>query len=442
MFEKGSNESKNFIKYFGSKKALLAAGNSMTRSNFKKVANAAGVANDKVFMANSYSEALEVMNKQKPEVIIAEYQLGSNTSLELLGQHLKLFPNRLNSIFALISEKNSLALSCLAADAGVDAYITKPYTYDKLEKEFAKSVMDKVTPTHYLTKIEEAKIQLDNGNYEESLKILTAAKTLDPNPCLALYYEATIKYNQKDFTRAIELLKESIFHIPDHYKSLNLLLEIYINNNMNKEALEIIETLLKKYPPNPEKIPLYLKTFIRGEKYDSIIKFCDDFANYEEDNPHFKNYISAGLAITGKYFVTKKDKEHALSSLKKSQEYCNNNPNILASIANSYIQIDEPNEADKVLQKLTEAGNSNPQFLVLDLEIRNKILPPTETFKMGMDLLKKGIKDPKVYEILIQNSIILKRDEAKTRELVEEGSATHPTKKNEFEKIFIDATKK
>ncbi len=241
MFEKGSTESKNFTKYFGGKKALLAASNSMTRSNFKKVANAAGVTNDKILMANSYGEALEIMNKQKPEVVIAEYQLGPNTALELLDQHQKIFPNRMNAVFVLVSEKNSLALSCLSADSGVDAYITKPYTYDKLEKEFAKGVMEKVAPSDYLTKIEEAKINIAKESYDESIKFLTEAKTLGPNPCLALYYEAQIKYKQNDSTKAVELLKEGLFHVPTHYKSLNLLIDVYITTNNYKDALEVTE---------------------------------------------------------------------------------------------------------------------------------------------------------------------------------------------------------
>ena len=123
-------------------KILLADDSSTMRRITIKILNELGLRN--VFEAKDGSVALEVLRKEKVDLIIADWNMPKMNGLELLkavrgDKKLKEMP------FIILSAEGMKDNLAEAAEAGVDGYITKPFSPENLGEKI-KDIFKKQVP--------------------------------------------------------------------------------------------------------------------------------------------------------------------------------------------------------------------------------------------------------------------------------------------------------
>lgn len=154
----------------------------------------------------------------------------------------------------------------------------------------AQSKEEKAREAHDLT--QQAIGLMDNGNYEESIRLLEKAEKLDPKNSDITYEKAFAYYLQQDFKKAIEVGSALIKSKSATDQYFQILGNSYDYSGNPDAALETYEKGIKKFPNSGA---LYLERgilFYAHKKYDEAI---NSWENGVAANPKFSsNYYWLG----------------------------------------------------------------------------------------------------------------------------------------------------
>ncbi len=154
---------------------------------------------------------------------------------------------------------------------------------------YGQSKADKEKALEY--GVEAIKI-MDEGRYDEAIKLLKRAEKLDPNKISYPYEIAYALYSQKEYNKAIKELKKINKHkdVTDQY--YQLLGNCYDNIKKPEMALKTYQQGIKKFPNSGK---LYLEQGIVEyfrEKYDNAIFYWEKGVEVEPTFP--SNYYWLG----------------------------------------------------------------------------------------------------------------------------------------------------
>jgi two-component system response regulator (stage 0 sporulation protein F) len=90
------------------------------------------------FGANSRKEAIEVVKKDKPQIVLLDIRLGSESGLEALRQIKEINKDIKVIMVTALNDEDSIKQ---AKSLGADDYITKPFTAGFLEDILLKKVV-------------------------------------------------------------------------------------------------------------------------------------------------------------------------------------------------------------------------------------------------------------------------------------------------------------
>jgi len=176
-----------------------------------------------VFTAEDAYVAIEILQKEKIDLIITDQQMPGMTGSELLIKIVPRYPNIIRMIMTGFSDIN--AISSVVNEVGLDKYLVKPWNKDELKAEFDKSLK---------LRSEDAAAQ----NINEAVETLSSNQTNGTQN----------QEEKKEIPLSNEVKKSELF---DYDK--------IINCNINLK-----ESLL----PNEQELKLYLEdAFILHEHY-------------------------------------------------------------------------------------------------------------------------------------------------------------------------------
>ena len=177
------------IKHFLSEKKVLIADTSVAvRSGLAKIMKDLGVKNSNILLAQNYATALDEMTRNKPQVVVTDYNLGSHCGLKLLQVQKQNSKDPTQSLFFLITANSVETTVAEAAEEDVDSFILKPFTLSFFRDRFQQAAMAKIRPTGYQKSLTEGKGLLTVKNYDKAVEVFTKAMSLFSKPTLALFY--------------------------------------------------------------------------------------------------------------------------------------------------------------------------------------------------------------------------------------------------------------
>lgn len=388
--------------YLERKSALIADTNAVSRSSIMKFLHSMGVPTDKIISVDNYHDATENLKKSKPDIIFAEYVIHKNSGLDLVPMHFAERANRLEASFFVISNSNSMAIAAQIAELDVDGLLIKPYTVNGLKVSFVNGISHKVKPTEYFKNLEKARKLMSEKKSDEALSLLKATKTLTEEPSSACYYEGVVFREIEKMLEAKNSFQEGLALNPEHYKCMNTLFNIYLEEKNYDKAYELGSTLYKKFPISPTRIPEMTRLMIASNNFNDIMEIAALFAKEENMDPLMITYIAAALAIAAKHFAVLNNKDETLKIVKQGSVLANGNVKILRNMANSLIRVDLAPEAEKLLKIVSEVDQSTENYQLMDFEINNALLPAGEIIKRGQILIQKGIVDQTLFEITLK----------------------------------------
>ena len=431
------NDPKLLADFLSRRKALIFDYASGARTTVRKLLTTHGMPAKNISSADSYEEALEKLATLKPQIAFIDYELkAGQNGLDFFKAFKALHPNRVETLFFLISEKGSDSLASRIAEEEVDSLVVRPFTYVSFEELFLEIVVTKIKPTDYLKIIEEGKTLLAANKAQEALTLFAKAKTLDPKPGLACYHEgmAYKALNQLDKMRAC--FEEGLETDPIHYKCLFGLFDLLMEAKDHKAAYAIGAKINQNHPINPNRIPDFVRLSVVNKYYDDILNYYQIFATLDESDANIALYIAAGLVICAKALLKSGNVKDALNALTKAETVCQKKPSVLKEILLTLFSGEQFDEAERRLSKYPDEVKNAPEILVAELTALEKRAQPAQILQRCLDVIKQGVKQFQIYDIAIKQSVTLKRGKSTIEELIQDAGAAFPDKTNHFQNLL------
>lgn len=436
-FDPSDKKNKPILEYFENKVWLIIDASAGTRTSIKKSVAQLGSKMANMIDADNFNDAQQIIESRKPHYVIGNNQINGGSSVQLFSSHLKAVPNRLGAGFFIVADNAFIGEIALALEYDMDGIIVLPFTGSSIIDSVVQSVKHKIAPTSYLNKIEEGRVSLIKGNLERAMESFQTAVKLNAHPYEGLYYLGQVYSECELKEKAISFYEESILHNANYYKSLNKLRSIYYHQNDFKKAYNINLSMVKNYPTPPDKIPELIRLSIINQKYEDINNYLKVYRTIQTPEERTQTYLSAGLAILGKYFINHHDTDRGIDALKGSFKFSNGKYEILKSISQSF---EECHHLDILLEMFEETDldqwPENAQgiyFHIIHLTSKDN----QRVIMTGERLLSKKIKDVLIYKGLIERSIKMKRKSGSLESLMLEATRDFPDHKSEFEELFL-----
>ena len=413
------------LNYFKDKRVLLLLPEASIRVTIRKILAYVGIPTMAIEIAESYEDALFVMKRDAPNIVVTNDQLGRKSGLDLLKLHIELRPNRKDALFCLISTYKSMLMSSEEGEQDVEMLLTRPFTYDDFKNQFLQYFKAKMWAASTIDLLESGKEQINLGNWEEAQKILTQAKEVDANAQVYYYLAVVARYFDQD-DLALNYLQQSLEMGPDNLKAMLGTIDLLLIKRKYEEAQQLVARLVQKYPVSPHRIADFMKLAIVTKSYDYVLKYCEMLKDIPVFDPEMIKGVVAGLAVGAKQLISQGKNGLAQECLEQASRYCVNYPKILTNVVGSYLELGEVGKADNLLARIVEDENTPVEKHILNLEIIYKVGESRKALMLALALLRKKVHEKKVFEIAIECSIKINRNKESIIELIQDGCVKFP----------------
>ncbi len=442
-------KAQQLIKQYMKNKTFLAvestvAGKTAIEQMLKKTA----IARKNIQFAKNIEMALEIMKELKPNYIFTNEKLEDGNYKELLEEHLKQQPNRLEAGFILLSENDSLDAVSKVAQSEIDCLVMLPFTVTSLQSEFLKVILPKTDPSDYMKLLESAREHM-RFDVDKAFDFLKKAFKLDKKPFEAYYLEGLIHLKSKSLEQAKSSFERSLKFHPKFYGSLKELFNIHMIQKDRHKAYNISSKMTEEFPVNPEMIPDLSWVSVACAKYDDILSYHTAFKDLEEPDNDLKNYIAASLTVYGKKIIKDKFEENAevdpdllkraYKMMEEASIICEDKPLVFASLIQALKISQNTQLMDNILKRAQNKFPKNKNIKVLEVIVNDEQLKPAESLKVAQDALKSGLDSPEIHEIILKRAVELGLPERVIEDSMEQATKSFPKLKNVFESVISAA---
>lgn len=398
----------NFYHFLERQKILIVDPNSTSRLSFVKILVGLGADGKKIRMARTFHLALESIRDFMPHFVIAEFQLGERSGLELAAlQREARLGDRLNCSFILITSNPTQTSVALAAEEEVDSFIVKPFNQDTVREMLARLIFTKMHPSKYLITIEEGKAAQRENQFEESVAHFNSAIRLSPCPSLACFYLGELYLAIQKLKEAELAYQKGLKFNPIHYKCTIGLLNLYMMIERYEDAYKVIRKIADHFPATPQRLAEALKLAVMTSHFDDVEKLYTAFCAMDERDENLIKHVCAALIIGARYSLNLGDKFRARNCLQKAAVTAGGRVKILRDIVEAWIHGGEWKEALNVLKRFPAESHKGRDFLISRLQILNAEGSIESTISLGRQLIRLELAEKLVYVILIERYLEL-----------------------------------
>jgi CheY-like chemotaxis protein len=424
-----------FAEYLSDKRIVIADPSATARTGIFNIMSSLGAQKNLMTLANGFRQAAEQIAQTKPHLVLAEYELGKRCGLDLLQTQREQNPKESkNMVFVVITGNTSQTAVARAAEEDIDAYILKPFTADMVRKTIMKAALAKINPSEYVQTIEAGKKKLESASFEEAEQLFVKALTMDPQPSLACYYLGQTKFLREVMDEARGNYSKGLEFNKIHYKCSIGLYELLMKQKEHAQAYEVVKRISQYFPANPKRLGEVLRLAIMNAKYEDVERYYSIFCNIDDRDETLIKYVCAALVVCGRYYLSNGARSRALELFQKAAATSAGRAKILKEIVQALIDFGLAKECRTFLDKFPPDAQITEEYWLLQFYVVNVEGDPNIIIEMGRGLIQKGIKDEKLYAIMIQRSKENKLDRA-VESLLHSAVSLFPDKKEYFEKL-------
>jgi CheY-like chemotaxis protein len=421
--------------YISQARVLIVDHSASSRPVLRRMLSELGVKTANVHVAESYEEAVRLLEANQPSVVFADYAIGSRTALELYREFARLAPDRLRSAFVVISGDNSPAAVTAIADADVDAVFVRPLNIKDLQEKTLETLALKAQPTPYLKMLEAGRRFFEGGKPEQALHAFGGAQRLDPKPAKACYLEGAAFKAMGDADAAFFSFKRGLEHDPRHYRCLVAVFELLIEQGRHAEAYGAGIAILDHYPLNPRRIPEMIRLCIVNQKFAEVLRFAETALELNLTDENLSKYVTAGLFICGKHLLKGGRKDEALQVLRRTESLSRARPKIVSEIIATLYAAGMAGEAEEMLKRApAEAAQSHEVRLAILEQLHAKGIDQ-KAFLMSRELVHDGAATARLFEIALAQAKGLGRPDAVIQDLLDRATKAFPENREHYEQI-------
>ncbi len=391
-----------FKEYVANNEVLIVDKNPSSRNRLLKIMVDLGCKRTSIHLAGTMHEAEEFMNTKNLGVVLSDYFIGGGSGFDLFKMIRAKFPDKKELSLVLVTANISQSAVAKAAEEDVDSFIIKPYTVQSIQESLLATISAKVKPSEYIMKIEAAKFLINDGNYAQAITDLKAAAKLHSKPALALFYIGQAEYLLNEANKATGSYNAGLEFNSIHYKCLVGLYDIYMKDEKFQQAYQVVKKVAKFFPANPDRLTQIVHLAIRTENFQDMEFYYEIFTSLDERSATVKNYIGAGLYVSGKHCMMQKDFETAALYFDHIAVSCSEFTKFIRAIIKVLVEFDQGLEAEKFLTRFPVTAYEEEDYLVSDFLITSKLAQdPHKIVKVGMDLYNRKIRDYECMKILL-----------------------------------------
>lgn len=148
-------------------------------------------------------------------------------------------------------QQNSLMSS---VEVDVNAYIIKPFTPDKLEKEISLVLAEKYNPSEFMRLLQEGRqFLVADNDMEAAQQCFEKAKALKPLEAEPYYLVGILYERQEMYEKAKTEFQKCIELREGHVKAYDMLALVHHRQNNFVEEKRVLEAITELSPDNPER---------------------------------------------------------------------------------------------------------------------------------------------------------------------------------------------
>lgn len=391
-----------FKKFLSENQIIIADKSSSSRRRLVKTIVDMGAKRNQIHSVAHYSEAIEVIDSDRPKLILSDYKVNGGSGFELFKYYKEKYPGEKKSVLILVTSNISQSAVAKAAEEDVDSFIIKPYTVKSLQKSLMDSVLSKLFPSKYIQTIEKGKEKLFTGDYDSALSIFSDAIKLSDKPSLALFYHGQTKYFLEDIKEAEHDYKEGLKINNIHYKCQVGLYEMFKKEGKEVQAYDVVKNIAKYFPSNPERLKEVIHLAVRTKNYEDIEMYYELFVVLDERTADVVNYVCSGMFVCGKYHFSKGEKEKARSVFEKAAIAAAGTTKFLAGMIISFAENDMYSDAKSLMGRFDFESQDSYDYVISNYLAYYDDMSANERISGALELHNNGQKHPLVMSYLIK----------------------------------------
>ncbi|MBC7397500.1 MAG: response regulator [Bdellovibrionales bacterium] len=390
--------------YLNNNSILIVDTVTTARVNLAGILTKFGAVRQKMSLVGSVEEAKAEIKKLKPKIIFSDFNIGSESGLELIqnqkAEYLK--ENIKDTIFILVTTNASQSVVARASEEDVDTFVIKPYTIETLKKALLQSVQVKLMPNRYLQLIEEGKDRLGGTLYDEAVLLFEQATHENPEPSLACYYYGQTEFLRISLEESEHKFQQGLSYNSIHFKCLVGLYDLLASQKKYTEAYDVIRTIAQYFPANPQRMATVLRLAIITENFQDMEGYYSIFLKIGERSDDLIKSMCSALVVTGKYYLRTQFPTRALEVFEKAAISAAGRTVFLFYIIETLIDFKMLADADRFLNRLHAVAPGSHEYLAGKFLISSQELDLEQAIKLGRDTVRASVEIASVHEKLIQ----------------------------------------
>ncbi len=401
-----SSSSDQFRGFIRDKSLLIVDTSPRVLDYMSSLFRSMGALEKNISLASDFLSAKRETERQKPHVVISDYDLDSKCGLGLIHVQRKQYEANTNStLFILITGNSSQMAIAKAAEEEVDAYVLKPFTGGILRDTILKAAAAKTSPTEFEKKIDQGKALLHEEKLDEAYKTFDDARALHNAPALAYFYLAQVEIARNQPDKAQEKYLQGLRCNRIHYKCMTGLAEVLTERKLHADAYAVIKRLSHYFPPTPQRLTAMLKLAILTHNYEDVERCHRIFLTLEDKTDELIKYICAALVICGKYYIQKNIKSRSLDLFQRAAKIAGSGTRVLREVLMILLDLKLDQEARDFLKMFPVAARNSNDYLTVSYLVEDRFSKGPEMIVKGQELIDRGINDPTIYRILVQRAL-------------------------------------
>ncbi len=388
---------KLFSVWIADRKIMILDSNAGSRNGIAKLLISLGAKSNNISLAADSVAAKDELSKKFHPVVIADYQFTGGNGLSLAQELHHSYAER-EKIFILFTSDGSQSLVAQAAEEDVDMFVIKPYTIKHFTEKLTKTVLEKIYPSEYLKTIQEGKRYLRASDPDAALEQFNKARALNEKPTLAYFYKGQAELYKQMMNQAETSFQEGLKINDIHYRCLTGMFDLLISQSKTAEAYAIAKKISSVFPSNPKRLTQLIGLSIQTGHFEDIESYYEAFKGIETRSEDLIKTVCAGLIISAKHALNKKNTQLATDLLKKAAISASGTGSILKEIALIFCELGLVQDALSTLKRFSAESGTDPAYLISRLAVKN--LEEKDSYLILNEiqsLEKKSIKEPCLY---------------------------------------------
>ncbi len=409
MNELFRREALNFLE---NKKALIFDDKRVQRGVARDSLIKCGVRPQNIVLEKNFKNAKILIEKEKPEIIISEFQVHDNYGLDLANLQLQTIEDHSKKIFIIFTSNATQSSVADAAEEEVEAFVVSPASQETMINYIYKSVKKKINPSAYSSMISEAKRLMREENMADAVKTLGLAKIMNDRPMMAYYLSGEILRRQGHFKKAIIEFEEGLAFNSIHYRCLLGKFMTLRDLNLKKEAFLCLEKISSHFPLTPDLLKNAFILSITSYHFDKVQNYYELYLRQPRKTSELKATVSQALLTAGKILLReRKLPQRAFDYFKKGAIISGRKKPYLSQILETLIKEGFEHQV-KDFVKLLHVDELSP-ILIKQFSFkafsRIENNNHEEIIRQGKDIIFNDEADEEVYFITCNSLQVLKK---------------------------------